>query len=355
MFCVTFSFFNKPPKQRIMTPRKPRARRDSFGLELREDGTLACGISMDSSSSVVAEPTTGNYQRSGSSSGGSQTRPQLCHAGSESRKSIVTLMKTRRRKDSFGLEVRDDGTLSLDRLSGGEELRIAGVARSTQQGGNTGNERRASLGDRVLLRAGTQTRRNSLRRRDSFGLELRPDGTLSFDRLVDVRSVASQPRRDNSRDEDRGHSDQQHSSGPGEAIDGAQAQCRSAPQSTIIPQQTPVNPSHQNRRSPSQHQTHLSTPNPPNSPTIPTSAGTTAAVDPQRGYQAGTRNRRGRNRVNSIEVEILRERVRILEVALAERAQPPANHTEQPPAYQSRPSSPAGGQRVANATSGPGR
>jgi hypothetical protein len=185
-----------------MTLGKIRSRRDSFGLKVRTDGTLTLDLSRQDTTTIAVQPLANSFQ--GNSSGGgsdrSSSRPLLLRqAESESRKSQVgSLTKKRRRRDSFGLEVRPDGTLSLDQLvqAGcplsrsevpGEDVR----ADSSPGRDEFGRVSCDGVGSRHSLSLSRTTTPQSGRRRDSFGLEVRDDGTLSLDRLIDPAGTAS--------------------------------------------------------------------------------------------------------------------------------------------------------------------
>lgn len=307
MFCIAFHFFPKPPRQTpTMALGKTGSRRDSFGLEVRADGTLTFDLSRENSQIMDAQPLTSSSQgaRSRRGSDGRSSRPLLLRqAESDSWKSLGSLTKKRRRRDSFGLEVRADGTLSLDQVAraGGSpspapsrsETNVSaravgrdGLSRANCDGG-------ASRQSLLLSRTTTsQTRR----RRDSFGLEVREDGTLSLDQLQEIGGDGGGREHDRSSrfPPTVGHT--ADSSNPTRRYNG--------PTRTIN--------SGTGRRS---------------------IAGTHTSVTRGGGTQTTS--------ANYSEVELLRARVRRLEAELAVCGRPPTrNSMDAPPAYQPRSGSP---------------
>ncbi|KXN90392.1 hypothetical protein AN958_04261 [Leucoagaricus sp. SymC.cos] len=298
MFCITFTLFPKPPRQTVMALGKTRSRRDSFGLAVRPDGTLGIDITRE---------TIGNPLASGSPEFNRQTnssRPQLRQSESEPRRNLGSFTKKRRRRDSFGLEVREDGTLSLAQLVrvGSSDSRSAPRAETredTEPGGDVGRaeSNRASLDSNTswMVGSSSNTSRRRRRRRDSFGLEVREDGTLSLDGLV-------------------GHA----SSGGGEQSGSSRPQNQ-----TTTASLGSNNPSSYTN---SRERTRASM------------SGITRGLDGA--YSQALRGARASE--HSPELELLRARVRRLEAELAIRGRPPTRDSlDAPPAYQSRSGSPS--------------
>jgi hypothetical protein len=302
-----FAFYASPLSfnhinQIKMSPRRPTTRRDSFGLEIREDGTIGFNMSPNEEIAVADSNSERGAERRECEDGSPRS------AGSESWRNIVSLTRTKRRRDSFGLEVREDGTLSFDQLTTANvDLKTSGNAnRKTSSVG---------IGDNGLRRTKTQPGRNR-RRRDSFGLEIREDGTLSFDQLAAPRPLTTQSSADNSMVHDDGRRDIRRSGTGGQVSN------------TEVVQHNRIHPTHYHSR----NQNHTSNAN---------SATNGRATNPPREHQLRTGNRTGQGRANNVEVEILQERVRVLEAALAGHGHGPHanNVAEQLPAYQSRPCS----------------
>jgi hypothetical protein len=278
-------------KQAKMSPRRPTTRRDSFGLEIREDGTIGFNMSFDEVTVTGSSSQRGAERKNRQDDSPSST-------GSDSWKNIVSLTRTKRRRDSFGLEVREDGTLSFDQLT------TANVDSKTP-----GKAKRkpgfVNLGDNSLRRTRTQPGRNR-RRRDSFGLEIRDDGTLSLDQLAEARPLTTQTSGDNSITHEDRRREARRSGAGGQAPDTEVVQ--------------------RNRIRPTQFHSHSSDSNSTNRHT------TNLARERQ-------------PRTNNVEVEMLRERVRVLEAALAGHDSRSGHATEQLPTYQPRLCSPPAGRR----------
>ncbi|KAF7759903.1 hypothetical protein Agabi119p4_11598 [Agaricus bisporus var. burnettii] len=174
-----------------MSPRRFTTRKDSFGLEIREDGSIGFSISPNEETA-----TDLNAQKVAERRECGDDSPRII--GSDSWKSIVSLTRTKRRRDSFGLEVREDGTLSFDQLAtaNGEPKASGNMRRKTTSGG---------MGIIGLRRTMTQPGRNR-RRCDSFGLEIREDGTLSLNPEAGVRPAGTRSSGNNSvTNDDRMH------------------------------------------------------------------------------------------------------------------------------------------------------
>ncbi|EKM76606.1 hypothetical protein AGABI1DRAFT_94022 [Agaricus bisporus var. burnettii JB137-S8] len=291
-----------------MSPRRFTTRKDSFGLEIREDGSI--GFSISPNEETAADL---NVQKVAERRECGDDSPRII--GSDSWKSIVSLTRTKRRRDSFGLEVREDGTLSFDQLAAAnEEPKASGNRRKTTSGG---------MGIIGLRRTMTQPGRNR-RRCDSFGLEIREDGTLALNPEAGARPAATRSSGNNSiTNDDRMRGAQPSGTGLGRVPDMEIVQ---RTRTRIHPQSTHIYPQNENNTSIS----------------FATNAHVTGS---QMEHQPRLADE---GRANSVEVDILRERVRILEAALAEHRPHVYNAPEQLPAYQPRSSSPTAGSRTAS-------
>ncbi|XP_006455631.1 hypothetical protein AGABI2DRAFT_145709 [Agaricus bisporus var. bisporus H97] len=261
-----------------MSPRRFTTRKDSFGLEIREDGSI--GFSISPNEETAADL---NVQKVAERRECGDDSPRII--GSDSWKSIVSLTRTKRRRDSFGLEVREDGTLSFDQLAtdNGKPEASGNMRRKTTSGG---------MGIIGLRRTMTQPGRNR-RRCDSFGLEIREDGTLSLNPEAGVRPAATRSSGNNSiTNDDRMRGAQP--SGTGGQVPDVEIIQRT--RTRIHPQSTHIYPQNENNTSIS----------------FATNAHVTGS---QMEHQPRLADE---GRANSVEVDILRERVRILEAALAE-------------------------------------
>lgn len=263
-----------------MAPDKTRGRRDSFGLEVRRDGTLAFDFGQETLQGATVKPVTRkapqNERRSGTGSGSSRGASANGHGAAhaaeprkpEPQKSVP---KARQRRDSFGLEVRADGTLSLDQLVRG--------GRESSALGNSGRG----------------------------GMEL--PGVVGINERVAGRSRSMATLPSTRRDPDQ--------------------------------------PTHH----PQTGRLHPSTPGTFN----PHPATAQRATEISVGASTASEPRISQRRMNSgveletvepdnSEVRMLRERVQRLEAALGQRdrsSDQNGNETEMPPAYESRPSTPA--------------
>ncbi|KAJ3569125.1 hypothetical protein NP233_g5259 [Leucocoprinus birnbaumii] len=291
MFCIAFHLFPKPPRHFSMALESIRLQQDTLGLE-GPDGMRAPEVSGNSHRALEStSPLSRIY--SNPELEGRNGRPALHQTESESRKNLGSLTKKRRRRDSFGLEVRPDGTLSLDQL----------VEVASSEGARTrANGRRRTSGRRSLDH-GSSSPQSRIRRRDSFGLEVRPDGTLSLDRLLTNTS-------------DGGETSHNH---------------WSRPQSPSVDQAASSNPLY------SPNSRRYSGPN----RAIPSDSSRRGVMGPSSSAHREAFNQRrssaGPMVNNRSEVEVLRERVRLLETELALRGRPPTpNSVDAPPAYEPR-------------------
>jgi hypothetical protein len=305
-----------------------RSRQDSFGLEARPDGTLAFDFPREESGAGVANsPSSGSVAR-GVIHGAEidrqrrSSRPQLYK--NELRVSIGPLMRRRRRRDSFGLEVRQDGTLSFDQLASGGSLDLSRVASGSGgddgvQGSGNGTRRDSGIWDSLVGSGshhigadGNASQSGRLRRRDSFGLEVRADGTLSLDGLVN-------PAQESERLNHRSHPQDQPSSPPSASHSQANGNGSNhiAASETIRASGIIAGP-------------HSSVPR-----------------------ADGSRTRDGMGTtLGHREVQLLMERVRRLEAELVRRGRPPTRDAmDVPPAYESRSGSPTRAQRQQNGLS----
>lgn len=259
---------------------KARSRRDSCGLEVRPDGTLILGplggISYGGSEVVGIRSRGGADGRTSSLSRQEKTG---------SRQGLSSLMKKRRRRDSFGL---------VASLNCGDSWR---------------NNWRSS------------PQRTVRGRRDSFGLEVREDGTLSLERLISATRI----------DGDAAHS--HHGRHP-----------QTSPTRPDVHTSLTYDPG--SCRCYSGSSRIIASENARRSVTCPRTSTTRGVGDQQSRVTNLTSTSRS-------EVELLQERVQRLEAELASRGRLPAhNSTDVPPAYESRRGSP---QRQAENTARTGR
>ncbi|KAF9451005.1 hypothetical protein P691DRAFT_809030 [Macrolepiota fuliginosa MF-IS2] len=283
MFGNPYAFFTKVTTKKTMSLNKPRKRRDSFGLQLGKDGTVTLDLPGAIPERMLTKPLEGDVRRNGGSSRATPAASSSSRGRPQtlkSRKSAPSLPKVRQRRDSFGLEVRVDGTLSLDQL-GRDRGRVdhAGTSEARSSENNETNYPGRSP--------------NTYRSDEAQG------GSGS---LVREGRGQSSDRRNN-REESR-------------------QSIRTAPQ--------PVTPTATGNRS----RRRLNE----GSPTT-TSENIIPSTETQR-QLGGTRSREVLT--SNSEINMLRERVRVLEAALIDRA-PQATQTgnsDTPPAYESRPSSP---------------
>ncbi|KAF5353268.1 hypothetical protein D9756_007909 [Leucocoprinus leucothites] len=296
---------------------KIRSRRDSFGLEVRPDGTLVLdlpGAEGSHGRPEVVKP----LERVRSSEGAKANvgRPVLRQVDSDLRKSLGTLTKKRRRRDSFGLEVKEDGTLSLNQLVG---IGASGTPGPSRPRTNEGIRANANAGRVLSTRASwncgdsqhdnsrnNTSQHSGRRRRDSIGLEVRADGTLSLDQVFTTTS------------DGRGVVSHQES----------HSQSTSALTNHIAPPSPSYVPSNYRRSS---------------RPTR-TSGTTRNVASPHSSTHRVEGQRRNATESNSedhrSEVELLREQVRRLEAELTLRGRPSRHSVDAPPAYESRRGSP---------------
>lgn len=324
-----------------MAPRKTRARRDSFGLELREDGTITFDLPRENLEMSIAKPVKSNVRHGGNagrttsvtgssnSSSGHRPRPQE----PERQQAMVSPPKTRRRRDSSGLEVREDGTLSLDQLPDSSEVSRVTVARPVVRGvrhnGGVGTSDGASprmgIGygphqsdsGRITISPNSAGRSRSSAiggRRESTA---RAGGTSRIHRnknngINHGRSINTGGNHVQRRDD---------GGGDGQGQGGHQSLRVSVCQQSTTTEDSHICSQSQNHTGPSVTSEFM--------------------VSETRG-RSGVRAEQTQTRpTDDSELEILRERVRRLEAALVERAQPPnTGSLDAPPAYESRPSSP---------------
>lgn len=301
---------------------KARSRRDSCGLEVRPDGTLILGplggISYGGSEVVGIRSRGGADGRTSSLSRQEKTG---------SRQGLSSLMKKRRRRDSFGLVVREDGTLSLEQLprvnSSHSHSPNSNIGIQTAHSGGRELSRQASLncGDSWRNNWRSSPQRTVRGRRDSFGLEVREDGTLSLERLISATRI----------DGDAAHS--HHGRRP-----------QTSPTRPDVHTSLTYDPG--SCRCYSGSSRIIASENARRSVTCPRTSTTRGVGDQQSRVTNLTSTSRS-------EVELLQERVQRLEAELASRGRLPAhNSTDVPPAYESRRGSP---QRQTENTARTGR
>ena len=324
MFPIAIYLCPKPSQQPSMAPGKVRPRRDSCGLEVRPDGTLVMGPPADTShrGSEVVRVTS---REGAGSERNNSSLPRQEFFGS--RQVLSSLMKKkRRRRDSFGLVVREDGIISLQQLSRMNSSHSPSPSLSNSSIGASANDSEgrelSSQASRNFRDSGHHNWRNSFQRtvkgrRDSFGLEVREDGTLSLERLiVNTRDEGEIERRRHSR---RLQTSPTRLDAPtSSSYEPGSRRCHSGPSHSIASENATSN-------------------------TGPRSSSTRGVGSRQ---QRRALNPTSSNRT---EVELLRERVQRLEAELTSRGQlPTLSSVDAPPAYEPRRGSPQ--RQVGNTT-----
>jgi len=331
VFQIATHLCPKPSRQPSMAPGKVRPRRDSCGLEVRPDGTLVMGPSADIShrgSEVVR--ITSRERTGGGRNSSSLSRQEFFGSRQVLSSLMMKKKKNRRRRDSFGLVVREDGTISLEQLSRMNSSHSPSPSLSNSSIGGPADDSEgrelSSQASRNFRDSGHHNWRNSLQRtargrRDSFGLEVTEDGTLSLERLiVNTRDEEEIERRRQSR---RLQTPPTRLDAPtGLPPDPGSRRCHSGPSHSIA------------------------------------SENATSINGPRSSSTRGVGSRQQRRALNPTssnrtEVELLREQVQRLEAELASRSRLPAHSSvEAPPAYEPRRGSP---QRQAGNTARTGR
>lgn len=309
----------KPSRQHSMAPGKVRPRRDSYGLEVRPDGTLVMGPPVDilHRGSEVVRVTS--REGAGGGRNNSSLPRQEFFGSRQVLSSLMMKKKKKQRRDSFGLVVREDGTISLEQLSrmnNSHSPEPSPSLSNSRIGLADDSERRelSSQASRDFRDSGHHNWRNSLQRtvrgrRDSFGLEVREDGTLSLERLiVNTRDEEEIERRRQSRP------------------------LQTSPARLGAPTSLPYEPGSRRCHSGPSHNI--------------ASENATSITGPRSSSTRGVGSRQQRRVLNPTssnhtEVELLRERVQRLEAELASRSRLPAHSSvEAPPAYEPRRGSP---------------
>jgi len=314
VFHIAIHLCPKPSRQASMAPGNVRPRRDSCGLEVRPDGTLVMGPPADIShrgSEVVR--VTSREGASGGRNNFSLSRQEF-FGSRQVLSSLMMKKKKKRRRDSIGLVVREDGTISLEQLSRMNSLHSPSPSLSNGSIGSptndSGGRELSSQGSCNFRDSGHHNWRNSFQRtvrgrRDSFGLEVREDGTLSLERLiVNTRDEGETERLRHSR------------------------RLQTSPTRLDAPTSLPYEPGSRRCHSGPSHSI--------------ASENATSIIGPRSSSTRGVGSRQQRRAMNPTssngsEVELLRERVQRLEAELASRGRLPTHSgADAPPAYEPR-------------------